>query len=83
MSKNDDKNQEVDKKKGEENMAILESTLKECNNLSVYDIEKILGIDNIEPIHLTESDAKDRLDKTEDFSDWYEEELRNFYEQNK
>ena len=32
-------------------------------------IEKILGIDNIEPIHLTEFDAKDRLDKNEDFSE--------------
>lgn len=49
--------------------------------LSVEDIEKRLGIDKAEPIHLTSSDEQDMKEKDEEMRDWYEDELREFYRQ--
>lgn len=83
MNKKPDKHKKGNRKRGGNNMPALKLDMEEHNNLSVSDIEKALGIDNIEPIRLTESDAKDRLNKGENFDDWYEEELRKLYGKNR
>jgi hypothetical protein len=48
--------------------------------LSVEEIEKKLGIDQTKPIQLTPSDEVDMKSKDDDLKDWYEDELREFYE---
>ena len=47
--------------------------------ISIKEIEKALGLDNVKPIQLTSSDANDMQDKKDDFKDWYEYELRQFF----
>lgn len=64
-------------------MAVYQITPNYIQEKTIQEIEKELGFDNVEPIHLTKSDAQDRIDKGEDFQDWYEEELREFYNENK
>lgn len=49
------------------------------NLLSINKIEKELGLKSISPVHFSKSDIDDRANKNEDYSDWYEEELREFY----
>lgn len=49
-------------------------------NPSIEEIEKILGIDSVQPIHLTPSDAEDTEGKEKELRDWYEYELREFFE---
>lgn len=44
-------------------------------------MEKFLGIDNIEPITLTPSDTLDKDEKGDCFADWYEEELAKKYKE--
>jgi len=47
--------------------------------LSVLEMEKELGVQDVEPIILTNSDSRDRIEKNEDFSKWYNEELRELF----
>lgn len=46
----------------------------------IRDIEKDLGIDQIKPITLTPSDSEDMNEKEQELRDWYEHELRKFFE---
>jgi hypothetical protein len=47
---------------------------------SVSEIEKMLGFDRVQPIHLTPSDATDTQGKDQELRDWYEYELKKFFE---
>jgi hypothetical protein len=49
--------------------------------LSVEEIEKRLGFNNIKPIPLTPSDEEDMIKKEDELKEWYEDELREFYEE--
>lgn len=48
--------------------------------LSVKEIEKALGFDSVQPIRLTPSDEQDTNSKEAELRDWYEDELKAFYE---
>jgi len=52
-------------------------------NFSVEEIEKELGFDKVRPISVSPSDEKDMLEKGDCFKDWYEEELRAYYDRQK
>lgn len=45
----------------------------------IEEIEKELGIDKIQPIALTQSDADDMKGKENEMQQWYEQELRTYY----
>lgn len=47
---------------------------------SIQEIQKLLGLDSIQPIHLTLSDEEDTKEKENELKDWYEYELREFFE---
>ena len=64
-------------------MSIYQITSNNFQEKTIEEIEKELGLDNVVPIQLTKSDEQDRLDKNEDFQDWYEQELREYYNENK
>ena len=53
------------------------------DKLSIEEMEKRLGIDKskIRPILASPSDIKDLEEKGDSFREWYEEELRDFYEE--
>jgi hypothetical protein len=51
--------------------------------LSVEEIEKELGFDKVRPIYASPSDEKDMLEKGDCFKDWYEEELKAYYDRQK
>ncbi len=54
--------------------------IKNRKNISIEDIESLLGFNNTKPIILTNADLKDTLEKDDEFKDWYEQELRGIYE---
>lgn len=53
----------------------------QTKRLTVEEIEKKLGIDKVQPIRLTPSDEADMIDKEDEMRDWYEDELREFFQQ--
>ncbi len=50
---------------------------------TVQEMQKALGLDKIEPITLTPSDAADFRQKGDPFKEWYEQELRRVYRRKK
>ncbi|KSU83426.1 hypothetical protein GA0061096_2681 [Fictibacillus enclensis] len=46
----------------------------------IEEIKEILGFNNTEPIALSPGDREDAEEKGDAFAEWYEEELREFYE---
>ncbi|WP_018250372.1 hypothetical protein [Orenia marismortui] len=54
--------------------------IKSSKKKTIEEIEKELGFDKIEPVQLTPSDAKAMEEDGDYFDEWYEEELREFYE---
>lgn len=64
-------------------MAVYQVTSNNLCEKTIEEIEQELGFDKVQSIQLTKSDSQDRIEKDEDFQDWYEEELREFYNDNK
>jgi len=71
-------------------MAVMEASLpqlktggNDVEKLSIAEIERRLGIDKskIRAIHATPSDTSEFEDKGDIFREWYEEELRAFYDE--
>lgn len=50
---------------------------------TVAEIKQILGIDKMETIKVSATDASDRENDADYFKDWYEDELKKFYEDNR
>jgi hypothetical protein len=48
---------------------------------TVKEIESYFGFDKVKPIVLSPADDKDEIKKGDCFKDWYEDELRRFYEE--
>ncbi|PFQ62882.1 hypothetical protein COD20_27000 [Bacillus cereus] len=49
----------------------------------IQEIERLLGIDSVRPIPLTPSDEEDTKEKETELRDWYEYELKKFFESGK
>jgi hypothetical protein len=65
------------KRKGRKGVYTLESTP------NTKELEKILGFDHVQPIHLTASDEKDTMEKEKVLREWYEYELKKFFEESR
>ncbi|MDU4697686.1 MULTISPECIES: hypothetical protein [Paenibacillus] len=59
----------------------LTKKLRSKSKRSIAEIEKLLGLDKIEPMKVTMSDAKDMENDMEYFKGWYEDELRKILKQ--
>jgi hypothetical protein len=51
--------------------------------LTILEIEQILGFDKIKPIYVSPGEQADIDEEGDVFREWYEQELREFYERNK
>ncbi|MNH66517.1 hypothetical protein D3C73_185490 [compost metagenome] len=51
------------------------------SNTNISEIEKCLDLDMIEPIKITSADSKDMENDMDYFKGWYEDELREFFEE--
>ncbi len=50
---------------------------KDANTISIHVIEKIFGLDKVEPIKVNSKSVEEDLERDADYyRDWYEEELR-------